>query len=344
MRKTTLVIGLVLLLVVTGVASAKYIPYVEDVKSDWGDFASPFQTPQAALFSGLYGRLGVYADVDVFAFEFGDPQKAFMVEALVPVCGDHFKAFAPSVALIGPGLDAPKADSLPFELPKDMGLAMIDKPVAKFDPDNKAYFGTTTQSYVAASFPIAEVGTYYIAVWEPNGHTGAYVLSTGSVHPDDISNEESARMSKEFALINSGEWMGQDCDAPITVENCPATPTDLVGDANISPAPVRRVVGEGYTLTGIVRDSTTCMPIADVSILVWVARANGRYDDDHRATLITNLQGAYRLDSERPGNYGPEPHIHMYVTAPGYEPLMTAYFLPEGEMWGEYSFNLVPEK
>jgi protocatechuate 3,4-dioxygenase beta subunit len=165
------------------------------------------------------------------------------------------------------------------------------------------------------------------------------------VHPDYVDAMESARIDEAFDLVNSGAWMGQDCNAPLSVANCPATGGGMLTAENDPPLPERSVVGEGYVLTGVVRDASTCLPIANARISFWMANAEGVYDGEHEGMLHTNQQGAYRIQSDPPGNYGPSAHVHLNISAPGYQGLETEFMLADGTGEGSdlFEITLTPE-
>lgn len=97
----------------------------------------------------------------------------------------------------------------------------------------------------------------------------------------------------------------------------------------IDEAPVRSSVGTGHVLRGVVRAAPDCAPIAGAKIIFWLTNPEGKYDDDHRATVYTDENGAYTFESNYPGQYDNiRPHIHMFVAADGFRPLETE-FLPE---------------
>jgi protocatechuate 3,4-dioxygenase beta subunit len=59
----------------------------------------------------------------------------------------------------------------------------------------------------------------------------------------------------------------------------------------------------------------------------WLTGPDGRYDDDHRAAVISGQSGAYRFESNFPVSYASRPpHIHVRVTAPGYRTLVTQHY------------------
>ncbi|MBC7812978.1 MAG: hypothetical protein H7175_17610, partial [Burkholderiales bacterium] len=98
-----LVVGLLSVLAVFGVAQAKFFPYVEPVDADWGGLDEPQVISNAGMFAGVYGRLDVADDIDVLNFEFERAVANWTIRPIVPVCGEDFEGFYPSVAVIGPG-------------------------------------------------------------------------------------------------------------------------------------------------------------------------------------------------------------------------------------------------
>lgn len=109
--------------------------------------------------------------------------------------------------------------------------------------------------------------------------------------------------------------------------------------------PVRSSVGTGHILKGIIRSSRDCSPIVGAKIIVWLANSEGIYTPDQEATLYTDSSGAYRFESNFPGEYaGTPPHIHMWVTADGNQPLITTYPVPSGRTEGVYDLVLAPEE
>jgi protocatechuate 3,4-dioxygenase beta subunit len=133
--------------------------------------------------------------------------------------------------------------------------------------------------------------------------------------------------------------------------NC--TPTRPDGDTrnpHYHPgAPVRWSVGKGHLLTGVVRSSRRCRPIAHARLEVFQAGPNGRYSNGTtswawRATLYSHRGGSYRFQGPVPGRYdGTNPHIHIRVTAPGFRRVTTHYNVPPGETTGRLEITLRPE-
>lgn len=110
-------------------------------------------------------------------------------------------------------------------------------------------------------------------------------------------------------------------------EECAQTPRDSMGPYYEANAPVRESVGTGYVLEGEVLSASNCEPLPDARVELWMAGPDGDYGDAYRATLPTDEEGGYRFESHFPPSYGSRPpHIHIRVTAPGHEPLVTQHY------------------
>ena len=124
---------------------------------------------------------------------------------------------------------------------------------------------------------------------------------------------------------------------------CKPTPPDYLGPFYKANAPVRSSVGQGYQLKGIVMSSGDCIPIENAAIELWLTGPNGSYDDDHRATIFSNISGQYRFESNFPPGYsGRPPHIHIRVSADGFKTLATQHYPETGQKAGEFDLILVP--
>jgi catechol 1,2-dioxygenase len=122
--------------------------------------------------------------------------------------------------------------------------------------------------------------------------------------------------------------------------NCKPTQPDMLGPFYEPGAPVRTSVGSGYVVSGTVLAAEECKPIPNTHIEFWLANPRGDYDDAHRATVLASKRGEYRFESNVPVSYGGRPpHIHVRVTAPGFEELVTPYY-PEPEQ-RKANFDLV---
>ena len=119
--------------------------------------------------------------------------------------------------------------------------------------------------------------------------------------------------------------------APLTLTappNCTPTRADVPANYK-ADAPVRNQIGAGgYRIEGIVM-RLDCTPVPDARIEFWHVNPDGVYDDDHRATVVADDRGRYRLDTTRPVAYGGgRAHVHLRVSRPG-KSLVGVHF-PEG--------------
>jgi protocatechuate 3,4-dioxygenase beta subunit len=103
-------------------------------------------------------------------------------------------------------------------------------------------------------------------------------------------------------------------------------------------APVREVVGQGHVLTGTVRSIRDCEPVAGARVELWPDIEPIGHPDDQRAAVLTGADGGYRFQSDPPD------HIHILVSAQGFEPLSTNRYHPEGRSSGRMDILLVPSR
>lgn len=129
----------------------------------------------------------------------------------------------------------------------------------------------------------------------------------------------------------------------LSLATCDPTPADAEGPFYIPGAPERTSVGQGHLLRGVVRSSAGCIPIAQAQVEFWLAGPDGQYSDDYRATLFTGEAGSYTFESNFPPSYGGRPaHIHIKVTAKGYQSLITQYYPAAEQSEGEFDLILIP--
>jgi protocatechuate 3,4-dioxygenase beta subunit len=125
---------------------------------------------------------------------------------------------------------------------------------------------------------------------------------------------------------------------------CMPTPSDMLGPFYKPDAPVRSSVGKGYVVSGTVRSSKNCLPISKARIEFWLAGPNGRYDDNHRATLFSEGSGGYRFESNFPPSYSNRPpHIHIRVSADGYRTIVTQHYPIAGQTQATFDLVLIPK-
>ncbi len=116
-----------------------------------------------------------------------------------------------------------------------------------------------------------------------------------------------------------------------------------VSDSFPNP-PIRSSVGKGMIVTGTVKSSQGCAPVANAKVIFWLAGPDGQYDDAHAGTVLTDDKGIYTFESNFPGFYGAGgPHIHLYVSADAYQGIETEIFAACGQTEGSYDVVLAPE-
>lgn len=124
---------------------------------------------------------------------------------------------------------------------------------------------------------------------------------------------------------------------------CVPTEPDEIGPFYQPGSPVRSRLGTGYLLRGTVRSAADCRPVPRARIEVWQAGPSGRYDDAHRATIIADGSGSYRLETHFPPPYQQRPpHIHILVQAPGFQRLITQHYPKRGTAAADFDLVLVP--
>jgi catechol 1,2-dioxygenase len=126
------------------------------------------------------------------------------------------------------------------------------------------------------------------------------------------------------------------------VAQCRPTP-GLVLDGSYRPlAPKRASVGPGFILTGTVRASTDCLPIAGETVEFWLSGPAG-YKDQLRGTVVSDKSGRYRFQCPFPvSRGGPPPHIHMNVAQDAFLPIQTEFFPSQGSASGAFDIVLDP--
>lgn len=125
---------------------------------------------------------------------------------------------------------------------------------------------------------------------------------------------------------------------------CVPTRPDAEGPFYEPNAPQRSKTGRGLVVSGAVGSASDCGSLAGAQIEWWATNAQGRYDDEHRASQRADDQGRYRYETNFPGRYpGRPPHLHVRVTAGGYRPLVTQIYPRAGQSSIGFDFVLVPE-
>jgi protocatechuate 3,4-dioxygenase beta subunit len=128
-----------------------------------------------------------------------------------------------------------------------------------------------------------------------------------------------------------------------TEESCRPTPPDMMGPFYKPGAPERSVVGRGYILTGKVKSLKDCSPVKGAKIEFWLTGPEGNYGDDYRATVYSDTSGTYSFESNAPKPYyGRPPHIHIRVSAEGFNVLITQHYPESGKTGDSFDLVMIP--
>ena len=123
---------------------------------------------------------------------------------------DDLKNFAPSMALIGPGITTNvPTNTLPVALPKGMGAVVLNytgdlnnRPVIS---DPATMTGAWQGQEYRATYPKA--APYYILIWDKQGRGGKYIMTVGS--QDDFGLFDLIKFPYTWAKLNIwfGNWL-----------------------------------------------------------------------------------------------------------------------------------------
>ena len=125
--------------------------------------------------------------------------------------------------------------------------------------------------------------------------------------------------------------------------NCTPTRADSLGPFYEPGAPRRAKVGSGYALSGVVRSTRNCRPLAGARVEFWLAGPDGEYGDAWRATVVSGRGGRYRFQSHFPPPYSGRPsHIHIRVSAARHRTLVTQHYPRRGMASARFNLTLRP--
>ena len=124
---------------------------------------------------------------------------------------------------------------------------------------------------------------------------------------------------------------------------CQPTRGDGAGPfQQITTVPRRARIGTGHVLLGRVLRAPDCAPVARALVVLWQAGPNG-YGPRGRGSVVTDRSGRFRFEGPVPASYtGRQPHIHIAVSHPAYEELLTRYVVRRGAKTGRIRLVLAP--
>jgi hypothetical protein len=205
-----------LLTVITVTAALAHQPFFEeaDLESD-----NPLVIAEPTISTALYATLDRNDDLDYFAFTGKSGARVLIGMTIPQIAGQE--EFAPTVALIGPGLDREEISSLPDDVQQmvaeDEG-AQILRPPAKatsfYEPFSRTSYWRRQQEHVR----LPEDGRYTLLVWHEAGEIGRYVLVVG--------DREVPGGDMLFPLKLPGYWTPVTGSEPTKeTENTPSLPS-----------------------------------------------------------------------------------------------------------------------
>ncbi len=179
-RASLLASAALVMMLIASTASA-HRPVLERSLAPGNNFDGAAQVADPTSASqAIYGSIGAPGEVDFYKFTAGKTEEA-PIEALVPVRPSN-RDFRPWVAVFGKSvaLTPEEAKQLPVTLPEGLQARVMGA------PEGRTYFH---EPYSLESFyhgtegkiQLTQGETYYVAVYERDGHTGTYALSLGTV-------------------------------------------------------------------------------------------------------------------------------------------------------------------
>ena len=125
---------------------------------------------------------------------------------------------------------------------------------------------------------------------------------------------------------------------------CRPTESDVAGPFQQTrlDAPRRSKIGTGHVLQGRLVRASDCAAVAGALVVLWQAGPNG-YGPRGRASVVSDRRGRFRFEGPVPASYsGRPPHIHIAVSHPDYEELLTRYVVRRGAKTGKVTLVLTP--
>jgi protocatechuate 3,4-dioxygenase beta subunit len=154
----------------------------------------------------------------------------------------------------------------------------------------------------------------------------------------------TGRLVVAAAIVGTLGLAGSGSAEPRATPPCRPTQSQGAGpfQSNHTAAPQRSRIGRGHVLTGRVLRYPDCAPVSRAVVELWQESPNGRYDRRGHASVATSRAGTFRFEGPvPPSGFGRPPHIHVRVSAGGYEDAVTTYVLARGEQRGRITIVLV---
>ncbi len=174
-RYLPLAVPLALIAIVLAVTPASaHRPYFEE--QDIGSSA-PWIVKDPTISTVVYATLESAADVDYFAFD-GRQGDRILLEITIPQIEGQ-ESFAPSLALLGPGLGSA---ALPAQVERPAGASgalLIEPPAGPATSFFEPFSRTSYWERQSQRVTLPADGRYVVAVWHPAGEMGRYGFVIG---------------------------------------------------------------------------------------------------------------------------------------------------------------------
>ena len=124
---------------------------------------------------------------------------------------------------------------------------------------------------------------------------------------------------------------------------CRPTESNPGGTNNYIPdAPERPSLGDGFIITGLVRAARGCRPLPGVRIQVWLATETGG-EQDNRASVRTDEDGRYRIETAPTVPQFGEPNIHVAYADGKYRDVFIRRVVDLDDTRARVDLTLVPD-
>ena len=163
----------VLLLFATTLPASAHRPYFEDKDIV---AAAPWRIDDPTISTVVYATLDSKQDVDYYAFD-GKKGQRILLEITIPQIEGQ-DDFAPTLALMGPGLSAGRLPGQ-VERPAKAGAQVLAPPTGPADSFYEPFSRTSYWERQSQRVTLPANGRYVVAVWHPQGELGRYGFVIG---------------------------------------------------------------------------------------------------------------------------------------------------------------------
>ena len=147
-------------------------PFFED--EDF-TYSTPWRIGDVSVSTAVYATLDHSSDIDYYTFSANQDQTVQIEMTIPQVVG--LEDFAPTMALIGPGLPEAKLPA-GIEVADGHGAIIVEPTEATefYEPFGGQYYWDRQEDRISAP----ETADYFVAVWHENGEIGRYVFVAGA--------------------------------------------------------------------------------------------------------------------------------------------------------------------